>query len=632
MNKRPPQSLLFLLIFLSSAPAFAQAPPPDTWVQHVIIIVQENRSTDNLFQDANLYNSGADILLQTGTANAACSTAPGGFLALTGEPLNFCANPDHDHDVGFEQSFDFKNNTWDNACNVQADHENCAGHRVHDTDNYTYVQNTVLSNGYGVLDPYFEIAENYGFANYMFQTNQGASYLAHQFLFSGTSQPVDYPTTYYNLYAAEEAQGGNSLADQFLFSRTSQTVDYPARDYDWYAARKASGLNGHAAGCAAPNGTYALDLDSTYNMAPPPWQKEYPTFTPLNQDPTKYAGFPCYTHASMADLLDGAGVSWKYYIQSNTQDNDTWNAPNSLTSICPFNPATGAPGSGVCSSAEWTAHIADMPGDILNDIATCNVPQVSWVIPDGLWSDHPGVDTNGVGSTGGPSWVAAIVNAVGNSPAHCLGQKGGFANWSNTVIFVTWDDWGGFFDHIAPYLSLSSPTGMEGGYEFATGAAADDGKWYVYGFRVPMLVVSQYTQNYISGLTNASHQTVNEKPPYVHDFGSILGFIEKAFSLPPYNNSQNTCGIAGASDPVNGCQYPFADYYAPDGPFECSQTGVSCNNGAQAYPGYPLFDFFNLSTPRAFMNIPSAYYPPDCFTNPTQKGCFPSFPTYPDDE
>ena len=75
-----------------------------------------------------------------------------------------------------------------------------------------------------------------------------------------------------------------------------------------------------------------------------------------------------------------------------------------------------------------------------------------------------------------------------------------------------------------------------------------NGMWYTYGFRVPLLVVSQYTQNYISGAMINGQP--NENPPYVHDFGSILGFVEAAFNLPPYstNNGANTCGIQYLDD------------------------------------------------------------------------------------
>ena len=78
-----------------------------------------------------------------------------------------------------------------------------------------------------------------------------------------------------------------------------------------------------------------------------------------------------------------------------------------------------------------------------------------------------------------------------------IGQS---AYWNNTVILVTWDDWGGFYDHAAP------PNDPVHGY-------------FEYGFRVPLLVISPYTPaGYVSNQT--------------HDFGSILRFVEKVFGLP----------------------------------------------------------------------------------------------------
>jgi phospholipase C len=129
---------------------------------------------------------------------------------------------------------------------------------------------------------------------------------------------------------------------------------------------------------------------------------------------------------------------------------------------------------------------------VLNDLgaASCNLQQVSWVIPDGSWSDHPGK-----GSTdAGPSWVAAIVNAVGNStnfgkqlrPTPCTdtikGQQVPY--WQDTVVLVVWDDWGGFYDDIEPWNC--DATGFCSGYPNTTA------REYVYGFRVPLLVVGAY--------------------------------------------------------------------------------------------------------------------------------------------
>ena len=193
MNKKLAFGLLFLLIALASMPARGQT-------QHVIVVVQENRSPDNLFQDINLYNNGADILLGQGltgaTENAACSTATGGVTwLLPVAELDECFDPQHGHDAGFEAAYDSGNGTFDQACTISPTYPTGCTYTSGPYPNYTYVENYSAGNGYNILDPYFEIAENYGFANYMFQTNQGPSFLAHQFLFSGTSAPGTYGHT-----------------------------------------------------------------------------------------------------------------------------------------------------------------------------------------------------------------------------------------------------------------------------------------------------------------------------------------------------------------------------------------------------------------------------------------------------
>ena len=90
------------------------------------------------------------------------------------------------------------------------------------------------------------------------------------------------------------------------------------------------------------------------------------------------------------------------------------------------------------------------------------LPAVSWIIPDGQNSDHPAQKDWGPNKDTGPSWVSQIVNAIGES-----------GYWNSTAIIVVWDDWGGWYDHVAPpqldYNGL--------------------------GFRVPMIVVSPYAKH-----------------------------------------------------------------------------------------------------------------------------------------
>jgi phospholipase C len=113
-----------------------------------------------------------------------------------------------------------------------------------------------VNNSTGILDPYLELATQYGWANYMFQTNQGPSFPAHQFVFGGTSAPN----------AADDAAG-------------------------IFAAENMSGTRGPA-GCIALAGTFVRLV------------------TPSGENQTIY---PCFEHQTMADLFDSSGVSWKYY-------------------------------------------------------------------------------------------------------------------------------------------------------------------------------------------------------------------------------------------------------------------------------------------------------------------------------
>ena len=122
---------------------------------------------------------------------------------------------------------------------------------------------------------------------------------------------------------------------------------------------------------------------------------------------------------------------------------------------------------------------------------------------------------------------------------------------------------------------------------------------YVYGFRVPFLAVSEYTQaGYVSGActTNCPQKIF----PYVHDFGSILAFTE-------YNFGMTFIDLSGDKG--------YADYNALD---------WSADHKAHV----PLSDFFSVSNQRNFTNIPTAY-PPSFFQNDYVNNA-PYAPTGPD--
>ena len=178
--------------------------------------------------------------------------------------------------------------------------------------------------------------------------------------------------------------------------------------------------------------------------------------------------FPCLTYPTLRDSLDAGGISWKYYAPPvNTNVGKIWSAFDAIAAVR--------------NGPEWQTNVVTPETTIFKDIAANALPAVSWIAPDAKNSDHPGHDV-----TGGPSWVAQVVNAIGGSPA-----------WNSTAVIVIWDDWGGFYDHVAPpqldYQGL--------------------------GFRVPMLVISPYAKKgYVSHTS--------------YEFGSILKFVEDNWAIP----------------------------------------------------------------------------------------------------
>jgi phospholipase C len=403
--------------------------PPTSAIQHVVVIFQENRSPDNLFQDPVLIKAGANI------QNYGISAAqPGVHIPLHPVPLGCdpanCTtyNPDHSHEPAFVDMCDLNPTTnqcqMDGAYKVRASCQkpgdtSCLNGLQPGTASYAYVQPSDVQ-------PYFQLAETYTFADNMFQSNQGPSFPAHQYLISGSSAVAPPGATGDNLLLAENPNGITT------------------------------GNSANATGCTAP-------ANETVGIIDPSTGIETPTY-------------PCFDRPTITDLLNAKGISWKYYAPS---PGSIWTAPNAISHMC------GPAHSTACTATDWVNNVVlattQNPAPVLTDIMNNQLPTVSWVIPSGQASDHP-VTTDG----SGPSWVASIVNAIGNSPY-----------WANTAIIITWDDWGGWYDHVAPPLMLNH---------------------YEIGFRVPMIVVSPF----------AKANTITHT---FYEFGSILKFIENTFGL-----------------------------------------------------------------------------------------------------
>ncbi len=184
--------------------------------------------------------------------------------------------------------------------------------------------------------------------------------------------------------------------------------------------------------------------------------------------------FPCFDYPTMADLLDAKGITWRYYAPGS---NDSYFIISAYQAI-----------RHIFFGADWQNNVISPETRVLSDIAAGQLAQVTWIVPSFVTSDHPGAPPYG------PEWVASIVNTIGGSKF-----------WSSTAIFISWDDWGGFYDHVPP--PQIDNMGL--------------------GFRVPVIVVSPYAKHgYISHVT--------------HESGSFLHFTEFIFALPSLGSRDAT--------------------------------------------------------------------------------------------
>jgi phospholipase C len=131
--------------------------------------------------------------------------------------------------------------------------------------------------------------------------------------------------------------------------------------------------------------------------------------------------------------------------------------------------------------------------------------------------------------------VASIVNSIGNAKT-C---DGGAGYWSDTAIIVTWDDWGGWYDHVTPPIRNYNELGL----------------------RVPLLVISPYARRgYVSKVQ--------------HEFGSILAFAEETFGIPKGSLKSTDASADDLSDAFDFSQKPRAFKHINAPPFRGSGSAI----------------------------------------------------------
>jgi phospholipase C len=187
---------------------------------------------------------------------------------------------------------------------------------------------------------------------------------------------------------------------------------------------------------------------------------------------------PIYAWTDITYLLHETGISWAYYAGKNLC------GPEVPSKQCLAEGATPAQNPLLSFSDVHQAHQlrnVRTHADLFSALQDGSLPQVSWVVPGrGGISEHPGT---GAPLTKGQAWVTRVVNAVARSPL-----------WYQTAIFVTWDDWGGFYDHVPPRRVDQNG----------------------YGIRVPGLMISAWAR-----AGTIDHQTLS--------FDAYLKLIEDLF-------------------------------------------------------------------------------------------------------
>jgi phospholipase C len=192
---------------------------------------------------------------------------------------------------------------------------------------------------------------------------------------------------------------------------------------------------------------------------------------------------PCFTMATLPNELSTHNIGWKYYSPRRFTSGYIWNALDAVRNIR-YSPL-------------WSTNVVP-DTNFISDAQHNKLPAVSWLVTSELYSEHPPHST-----CAGENWTVKVLDAIMRSP-----------EWAHTAVFLTWDDFGGFYDHVPPprfnLLSL--------------------------GPRVPTLVISPYARRHY-----IDHTT--------YDFSSILKFVEQRYSLPALTQyDAKSASIAGSFD------------------------------------------------------------------------------------
>ncbi len=261
------------------------------------------------------------------------------------------------------------------------------------------------------------------------------------------------------------------------------------------------------------------------------------------------------TYTTMPEQLQARGISWKVYTSPDQNILNQTFSDNVLSYFKNFQDPT--------TQLYKNAFAPQFPADFISDAATGNLPQVSWLIVSVVDSDHPPSP-----SVFGEATLLGIVSALMANPA----------TWAKTVLFATYDENGGFFDHVPP---VTAPPGTAG--EYVTAAPVPDPTVeggitgpIGLGCRVPMLIFSPFSRG---GFVSSD----------LFDHTSMLRFLETRFGAEVPNLSAWRRATVG--DLTSAFNFTKPDYSIPNLPSTASEIPTDlteCTNNLAGFTGLTL--------------------------------------------
>jgi phospholipase C len=289
---------------------------------------------------------------------------------------------------------------------------------------------------------------------------------------------------------------------------------------------------------------------------------------------------PVYAWTSLPYLLDKAGVSWGYYVSPgaqpdcNTDDGACPEVPQDFRTPSLFNPLpyfTDVAADGTLGNIQDSA-------SFFPQAASGTLPAVSWIVPNAVTSEHA---PNGIRR--GQEWVTSLVNAAMQGP-----------DWASTAIILTWDDWGGAYDHVIP-PGLGRPPERQA------------------GLRVPMIVISPWAKPGVIDSTTMSLDSINR---LIEDV-----FLDRARLNPATDGRPDPRSVVGENrlfvgnlmTAFNFSQHPLPALVLPTKP---PPGPASCVDGIRCPPPDPTItsvspDFVRLSATNFVATLTGTGFTPD---------------------